>query len=347
LTDLLILNDSYRRFVADIKTRYQAAQLKAARRVNTELIEFYWQLGKAILDKQAQTAWGSKFLEQLAKDLQTAFPGAKGFSVRNLEFIRQFAQAYPDEVTKQTVSQLPWGHIIVLMQKVKDPVARAWYVENTLRNGISRSVLIMQIEQNLYQRQGIDVTKTSNFKARLPQPQSDLAQQMLKNPYSFDFLTIGKRAKEREIEGALVQHISKFLLELGAGFAFMGHQYKLNINGQDYFIDMLFYHVKLRAYVVVELKATAFKPEHTGKLNFYLSAVDDLLKSPHDNPTIGLLLCKSRDQFVAEYALRNVQSPIGVSEYELLRQLPQPLATELPSIEEIEAELGGEEHDSP
>lgn len=345
MTDVLTLDNSYRHFVAEIKARYQTAQLKAARRVNTELVEFYWQLGKAILDKQTQTTWGSKFLEQLAKDLQAAFPGAKGFSVRNLEFTRQFAQAYTDEITKQPVSQLPWGHIIVLMQKIKEPIARAWYVENTLKHGISRNVLTMQIEQDLYQRQGIDATKTSNFKARLPQPQSDLAQQMLKNPYSFDFLTIGKRAKEREIEQALVQHISKFLLELGAGFAFMGHQYKLTINGQDYFIDMLFYHVKLRAYVVVELKATTFKPEHTGKLNFYLSAVDDLLKSPHDNPTIGLLLCKSRDQFIAEYALRNVESPIGVSEYELIRQLPQPLASELPSIEELEAELSGEEND--
>lgn len=339
----LNLDSNYREFLTNIKKRYQSAQLKAAHFVNNELIQFYWQLGKDIIEKQTQAIWGSKFLDQLSADLLSLFPETKGFSVRNLKFMRQLAEYYPSEIGKQPVSQLPWGHIIVLMQKVKDSSIRDWYVKNALENGISRNILIMQIEQDLYSRQGKLDDKICNFKSLLPEPQSELATQMLKNPYNFDFLTVGPKAHERDIENGLTLHISKFLRELGVGFAFVGNQYKLNIEGDEYFLDMLFYHVKLHCYVVIELKATAFKPEYAGKLNFYLSAVDSILKTPQDNPTIGLLLCKSRKKFIAEYALRNVSSPIGISEYELLKKLPRKLATSLPSIEEIEAELSLEE----
>ncbi|WP_232051821.1 PDDEXK nuclease domain-containing protein [Aquicella siphonis] len=326
--------------MSEIKKRYQTAQLKAAHAVNKELIHFYWQLGTDIIEKQANAAWGSKFLDQLSRDLQSSFQGAKGFSVRNLKYMRKFAETYPQlTIGQQAVAQLPWGHIVVLIEKIKDPEAREWYAHNTLKNAISRNILIMQIEQDLYSRQAKPESKVSNFKNILPKPQSDLATQMLKNPYNFDFLTIGSEAREREIESALTQHISKFLRELGVGFAFMGSQYKLTVDGDDYFLDMLFYHTKLHCHVIIELKATEFKPEYTGKLNFYLSAVDDLLKSPQDNPTIGLLLCKTRKKFKAEYALRNITSPIGISEYELIKELPEKLATSLPTIEEIEAEL--------
>lgn len=336
----LTLDASYKEFISEIKERYQSAQLKAAHAVNKELIQFYWQLGKDIIEKQTQALWGSKFLEHLSSDLQSAFPGSKGFSVRNLKYMRKFAEVYPQlTIGQQAVAQLPWGHIIVLIEKIKDISAREWYANNALQNGVSRNILLIQIEQDLYSRQGQSENKVSNFKIRLPEPQSDLATNMLKNPYNFDFLTIGEKAHEREIEAGLTQHISKFLIELGAGFAFMGNQFKINIEGDDYFLDMLFYHVKLRSYVVIELKANSFKPEYAGKLNFYLSAVDSILKSETDNPTIGLLLCKTRSKLKAEYSLRNVSTPIGISEYELMQKLPTKLAVNLPSIETIEAEL--------
>jgi len=338
--DKLVLDSTYSDFLSRIKIRYQSAQLKAAQYVNRELVEFYWQLGKDIIEKQTQTAWGTKFLDQLSSDLQASFPGTKGFSVRNLKYMRRFAEHYPNPpIGQQLVAQLPWGHIILLIQKVTDLDARDWYTKNTLDNGTSRNILNMQIEQDLYGRQGIQEHKVSNFKTLLPEPQSDLATQMLKNPYNFDFLTVGPKALEREIEDGLTQHICKFLRELGVGFAFLGNQYKLSMEGDEYYLDMLFYHVKLHCYVVIELKANAFKPEYAGKVNFYLSAVDDILKTPQDNPTIGILLCKSRKKYIAEYALRNVTSPIGISEYDLIKKLPKKLATSLPSIEEIEAEL--------
>ncbi|MFO0319753.1 MAG: YhcG family protein, partial [Neisseriaceae bacterium] len=306
----LHLEQSYLEFISDIKQKYQASQLKAACAVNTQLIEFYWYLGKSIIEKQFYSTWGDKFLDQLSIDLQNEFVGSKGFSVRNLKFMRQFANLYPDKIGKQPVSQLPWGHIIVLMQKVKDADIREWYVQNALQNNISRNILIMQIEQDLYSRQAKNELKTSNFKTTLPKPQSDLALQMLKSPYNFDFLTIGSNAQEREMENALVNHISKFLIELGVGFAYMGHQYKISKDGDDYWLDLLFFHVKLNCYTVIELKSTDFQPEHAGKLNFYLSLVDDCLKEPHHNPTIGILLCKYHKKYKAEYALRNISSPI-------------------------------------
>jgi predicted nuclease of restriction endonuclease-like (RecB) superfamily len=338
----LHLEPSYLEFIAKIKDRYQSAQLRAAIHVNTEVIQFYWQLGKDIIDKQKSSAWGDKFLEQLSTDLQKEFQGAKGFSVRNLKLMRQFAELYPDSIRQQAVAQLPWGHIAVLMQKVKDKTALEWYAGNTLQNNISRNVIIMQIEQDLYSRQGKNEVKISNFHNTLPQPQSDLALQMLKNPYNLDFLTIGEDAKEKELEKELVKHISQFLTELGVGFAYMGKQYKVSSHGDDYWLDLLFFHVKLNCYAVVELKTTPFEPEYAGKLNFYLSLVDEVLKEPYHNPTIGILLCKEHKKYKAEYALRNIMSPIGVSEYQLIKQLPDKLKTELPSIEEIEAELSNE-----
>lgn len=336
----LFVDTEYQAFLADIKQSYQSAQLKAAHAVNREMIQFYWQLGKQILEKQAEVAWGSKFLEQLSRDLQIEFPGTKGFSVRNLKFMRQFAETYPDsEIGKQSVSQLPWGHIIVLMQQVKDTVEREWYANNTLKNGISRSVLIMQIEQNLYERQGKHAHKVTNFLTRLPPPQSDLALQLFKDPYDFRFLPVTEEAAEQEIEQAMVKHLSKLFLELGTGFAYMGNQYKLVIDGHDFFLDMLFYHTRLHCYFVCELKATEFKPEHVGKLNFYLAAVDDLLKSPSDNPSIGLLLCQKKSKVIAEYALKRTDGPIGIAEYQLMQKLPKELQDELPATEVLAHEL--------
>ncbi|MBP9777723.1 MAG: DUF1016 family protein [Rickettsiaceae bacterium] len=335
----LNLNDNYLNFVKEIKLRYQSAQLKAAYSVNIELIEFYWQLGKDIIDKQLHARWGDKFLEQLSLDLQNEFPGTKGFSIRNLKLMRQFAQLFPVSIRQQPVAQLPWGHIAVLMQKVKDNVALEWYAKNTLQNNISRNVLIMQIEQDLYTRQGSNDNKITNFHYTLPKPQSDLALQMLKNPYNFDFLTIAEDAQEKEVEDELIKHISKFLIELGVGFAYMGKQYKISSHGDNYWLDLLFFHVKLNCYVVIELKNNSFQPEYAGKLNFYLNLVDEELKEKHHNPTIGILLCKEHKKYKAEYALRNITSPIGVSEYQLIKQLPTDLKTTLPTVEELELEL--------
>lgn len=287
-----IIDTEYQSFLSEIKQHYQKAQLKAAYAVNQEMIQFYWHLGKEIVEKQAQTTWGSKFLQQLSKDLQQKFPATKGFSVSNLERMRKFAILYPQVIPAQAVRELPWGHIIVLIEQVKNPEARDWYAANTLKNGISRSVLTIQIKQKLYERQGIQTHKVTNFAQRLPSPQSDLAMQLFKDPYDFRFLPVTEEAEEQEIEQAMVNHLSKLFLELGKGFAYMGNQYRVTVEGNDYFLDMLFYHVHLRSYFVIELKGGEAKPEHVGKLNFYLALVDDLVKMPEDNPSIGLLLCK-------------------------------------------------------
>lgn len=334
----LILEPEYQVFLAHIKQHYQKAQLKAAYAVNHEMIQFYWQLGQMIIEKQDQTIWGSKFLDQLSKDLQAEFPGTKGFSTRNLKFMRQFAQLY-SEIGKQPVSQLPWGHIIVLMQQVKDPEAREWYAHNTLKNGIARSVLIIQIEQNLYERQGKNAHKVTNFSERLPSPQSDLAIQLFKDPYDFRFLPVTEKAKELEIENSMVANLRELFIELGTGFAYMGHQYKITVGDEDYFLDMLFYNVHLSCYFVIEIKATSVKPEHIGKLNFYLAVVDDLLRKPHDNPTIGLLLCKKHNKLVAEYSLKRTDGAIGIAEYRLLHELPKELKDSLPDLDLLEAKL--------
>ncbi|MDA8259628.1 MAG: PDDEXK nuclease domain-containing protein [Betaproteobacteria bacterium] len=334
----------YADWLADLKSRIHTAQQRAALAVNRELVLLYWQIGRDILERQARQGWGAKVIERLAHDLRTAFPDMKGFSRANLMYMRAFAEAWPDaEIVQQAVGQLPWGHNLVLLTRLKEPRLRLAYAQRALRHGWSRNVLNIHVETRLLEREGHAVT---NFEAQLPAPQSDLARDTLKDPYLFDFLGVGKEADERAIESAIVEHITRFLLELGAGFAYVGRQVPIEVGGDDFFIDLLFYHLKLRCYVVVELKAGPFKPEHAGQLNFYLSAVDAQVKAEQDHPTIGLLLCKSQNRVVAEYALRGSSKPIGVAEYQLVEALPAELQTSLPSIEQIERELGGEESGS-
>jgi len=304
------------------------------------LLKLYWQIGNDILQRQQQQGWGSKVIDQLAKDLRVAFPELKGFSARNLKYMRAFAEAWREpEFVQQPVAQLPWGHHLVLLTKLKESSSRLSYAALVQQHGWSRNVLVHQIESQVLQRQG---QATTNFAQTLPAPQSELAQQTLKDPYIFDFLSLGMAAHERDIEKALTQHISQFLLELGAGFAFVGKQVPLEIGGQDFYLDLLFYHLKLRCYLVIELKAGDFKPEHVGQLSFYLSAVDDHYKAEQDAPSIGLLLCKNRNKVIAEYALRDNSKPIGVSKYQLAQSLPPNLEDQLPSIERIEQELQGD-----
>ena len=277
------------------------------------------------------------YADWLAQDLRSAFPEMKGFSSRNLKYMRAFALAWPDlKFVQATLAQLPWYHHLALLDKLPCPESRQWYAAKAIEHGWSRNILVMQIETRLRERSGSAVT---NFPAILPKAQSDLARESLKDPYCFDFLGLNDEAQERTIENALVQHITHFLLELGAGFAYVGRQVHLEVGGDDFFIDLLFYHLKLHCYVVIELKGGQFKPEHLGQLGFYLTAVDAQVKSEHDNPTIGLLLCKSRNKVVAEYALRDKSQPIGVAEYQLIASLPEELQTSLPSIEQIEREL--------
>jgi len=336
----LHLDADYLNFLNDVKKKLRNSQIKATLAANTEQIKFYWEMGQAILKQQTSKQWGSHFLDQLSKDMRNEYPGMQGFSKRNLEHMRRFASLYPQlDFAKQAVSQLPWGHILKLMQAVDNIEERQWYAEKCIEHGWSRSILGMQIETNLFARQSKNHLKSDNFQQQLPEAQSDLARDMLKDPYKFDFLTIGTEAGERAIESALTKHIRDFLLELGEGFAFVGTQVPLTFGDQEYFIDMLFYHLKLRCYIVLELKAKPFKPEHTGQLGFSLAAVDDQLKHEHDNKTIGLLLCKTKNKLVADYALQNMNAPIGISEYHLSKALPKDLKTALPSIEEIEAEL--------
>jgi predicted nuclease of restriction endonuclease-like (RecB) superfamily len=337
------LDKDYASFFNEIKNQLKIAQLYTAKAVNTQVLQFYWQLGHDILRIQSlKKHWGNKLLEQLSHDMQALTPGLSGFSKRSLEYMRLLATIYPslEEFTQQPAAQLPWSHIQLLLDKFKiDPIRRAWYAAQTLAYGWSRPTLNTQIKSQLYERQGMEGNKSSNFKEQLPSPQSDLAHDMLKNPYNFDFLTISTDAQEREIEKALTTHIRDFLLELGAGFSFIGTQIPLEIDGEEFFIDILFYHLKLRCFVVCEIKAKKFKPADLGQLSFYLAAVDQTLRHEHDNPTIGILLCESRSKIIAEYALKNINAPIGVSEYTLAKNLPKEFKTNLPSIEEIENEL--------
>ena len=325
---------------AELKARIHSAQQRASLSVNRELVLLYWQIGQDILARQNREGWGAKVIERLAQDLRNAFPEMKGFSRANLMYMRSFAEAWPDAaIVQQTVGQLPWGHNLVLLTKLKTTDLRLAYAQRAIEHGWSRNVLTIHIERRLLEREGQAV---SNFTVQLPKPHSDLAHESLKDPYLFDFLGVAKEADEREIENAIVQHITQFLIELGAGFAFVGRQVHLEVGGDDFFMDLLFYHLKLRCYVVVELKAGAFKPEHAGQLSFYLSAVDAQIKAEQDNPTIGLLLCKSKNKVVAEYALRDSNKPIGVAEYQLIEALPAELQTSLPSIEAIEQALSGD-----
>ena len=332
--------EGYVDWLAELKTRIHTAQQRAALVVNCELVLLYWQIGQDILARQAAQGWGAKVIERLSQDLRSAFPEMKGFSRANLMYMRAFAAAWPDEqIVQQAVGQLPWGHNLVLLSQLKDPAQRLAYAESAIQHGWSRNVLNIHIETRLLERSGTAVT---NFSATLPAPQSDLARESLKDPYRFDFLGLSREAGERAIENALVKHVTEFLLELGAGFAFVGRQVLLDVGGDEFFIDLLFYHLKLRCYVVIELKGGKFKPEHLGQLGFYLTAVDEQVKHPQDNPTIGLLLCKSKNKVVAEYALRQNNQPLGVAEYKLIESLPPELATDLPSIEQIEQELMGD-----
>lgn len=329
--------EGYGDWLTDLKGRIHNAQQRATLAVNRELVLLYWQIGHDILTRQAQQGWGAKVIERLAQDLRVAFPDMKGFSPRNLKYMRAFAEAWPDvEFVQQAAAQLPWGHNLVLLDKLPGPETRRWYAAKAIEHNWSRNILVIQIEARLLERSGKAV---SNFENHLPKPQSDLARESLKDPYRFDFLGLTFDAQEREIENALVKHVTEFLLELGAGFAFVGQQVLLDVGGDEFFIDLLFYHLKLRCYVVIELKAGKFKPEHLGQLSFYLTAVDVQLKHSQDGPTIGLLLCKSKNKVVAEYALRDNARPIGVAEYQLVESLPAELQTSLPSIEQIEREL--------
>lgn len=327
----------YDELLRDLKERIRQAQVRAALAVNRELALLYWQIGRDILARQRQQGWGAKVIDRLSADLRKAFPEMKGFSPRNLKYMRAFAEAWPDEqFVQQIAAQIPWFHQCVILDKLKDPVEREWYIHKTIEHGWSRDVLALQIETSLFHRQGKAVT---NFAHTLPPPQSDLAGQLLKDPYNFDFLTLGDEAHERDLERELVKHIREFLLELGVGFAFVGSQYHLEVGGEDFFLDLLFFHLRLRCFIVVDLKMKAFKPDDAGQMNFYLSAVDDLLRQPDDQPSIGLILCKTKNRIVAEYALRGLSKPIGVSEFELTTALPEELKGSLPTIEELEAEL--------
>ncbi len=343
MSDLTPKIPGYDTLLRDLKQRIQNAQIKAALAVNTELVLLYWSIGRDILARQKEQGWGAKVIEKLSADLRREFPNMQGLSPRNLKYMRAFADAYPDEaIVQEALAQIPWYHNIALVEKLKDGAERLWYARATLECGWSRNVLAHQIETNLYGRQGKAIT---NFERTLPSPQSDLAQQLLKDPYNFDFLTLTRDARERELQEALLTHIRQFLLELGRGFAFVGGPYPLTVGGDEFEIDLLFYHLHLRCYVVIDLKIGKFAPEDAGQMNFYLSAVDDLLRHKDDAPSIGLILCKSKNEVVAEYALRDVNKPIGVSTQltrEIEASLPQDFQHSLPTVEEIEAELGSQ-----
>lgn len=333
---MLMNSNEYLATIEQVKQEIKAAQYKAAVHVNTELIMLYHSIGCVI---NAHKSWGNKFIENLAQDIKLEFPQTTGYSVRNLKYMAKFAQLFPDaEFVQASLAQITWYHNIALMDKVKDADAYLWYAVQTAKNGWSRNVLVHQIESGLYQRQAL-AEKISNFENRLPSPQSELAVQTMKDPYIFDFIPFKEDMVERDIERALVQDVTKLLLELGTGFAFLGNQYHLNVGGDDFYIDLLFYNLNLRCYVVIELKTGESKPEYAGQLNFYLSAVDGILKKEADNPSIGLLLCKSKNDLVAEYSLKDMSKPIGVSEYKITSTLPEELERQLPSVEDLQKRI--------
>lgn len=350
MTNIIKSNADYKQWLIDLKKRIRQSQLKAAVKVNSELINLYWSMGKDIVEKQENAKWGDGLIEQLSQDLKVEFPDMKGFSLSNLKYIRQWYSFYnqtnaisqqlvdqlEDTNVQRLVSQIPWGHNIKIVSKCQSISEALFYINKTIEFGWSRDMLDTRIGLNEFKRVG---SSSTNFSLTLPPVQSDLARQTLKDPYNFDFLSLSENYKERELEDALTDNISRFLLELGAGFAYVGRQVPLIVGDKEFFIDLLFYHLKLRCYVVIELKAVDFVPEFAGKLSFYLSAVNDILAHPTDNPTIGLMICKSKNHIVAEYALKGINQPIGVSEYELTKQFPKDFKGSLPTIEEIEAEL--------
>lgn len=334
---MLMNQAEYLETISAIKSEIKGAQYRAVLGANRELIMLYWRIGQVI---NAHKTWGNKFVENLAADIKLEFPTATGYSARNLKYMAKYAETYPDIEFVQTVSaQISWSHNVAILDKVKDADQRVWYMESASKNGWSKNVLVHQIESGLYERQTLS-GKVNNFAAALPPQQSELAQQMMKDPYVFDFIPFREDMVERDIERALVSEVTKLLLELGTGFAFLGNQYHLNVGGDDFYVDLLFYHLKLRSYVVIELKTGEFKPEYAGQLNFYLSAVDGILKAEGDNPSIGLLLCKTKNDLVAEYSLKDVSKPIGVSEYRVTGVLPEELRDQLPSVEDIQNRIG-------
>lgn len=333
---LEINKNQYKEIFENIKNEILKSQYKAMQTVNKELIFMYWHIGKIILEN---SQWGNKFIDNLAIDLKLEFPAIKGFSVRNLKYMRKIAEEYPDfKFVQEVLAQITWYHNVILMDKIKDIEIRKWYINETVKNGWSSNILKMQIDNKLYERQAIS-EKVTNFPSTLPDSQSDLALQTMKDPYLFDFISLKGKVKELEIESAMINKIKDVLIELGNGFAFVRNQYKLTVSNKDYFIDLLFYHLKLKCYIVVELKAREFEPTDAGQLNFYLSAIDDLVKDESDNPSIGLLLCKTKDKFTVEYALKDINKPIGVSEYKLLEDIPEYLQSQLPKAEEIELHI--------
>jgi predicted nuclease of restriction endonuclease-like (RecB) superfamily len=337
MSDRLSPFSGYEDVLRTLKERIRNAQMRAILTVNQEMVVLYWQIGQEILTRQKERGWGAKVIDQFAKDLQKSFPEMKGFSSRNLKYMRSFAEAYPQEaIVQEVLAQIPWYHNIALLEKIKVPQERLWYAHQTVQYGWSRNVLVHHIESSLYSRTGKAVT---NFERVLPPPDSDLAQQMMKDPYNFSFLSLEKESQERDLERALTDRICEFLLELGVGFAFMGSQYHLSVDGDDYYIDLLFYHAKLHCYIVIDLKMGEFQPEFSGKMSFYITAIDDLLRQPEDKPTIGIILCKGKKKTAAEYTLRDINKPIGISTYQLKKTLPEQFRENLPTLEQLEVEL--------
>ena len=333
ITTLNADDNHYIALLNDLKGRIRTAQIKAALAVNTELIFLYWQIGQEILSQQQQRGWGSKVIDRLADDLKREFPDMRGFSRSNLKNMRAFAEAWPDwEIGQQLVGQIPWGHNVLILQKVKDVEARLWYLHKTLENGWSRNVLALQIEAGLYTGQS---GATNNFERTLPKLQSDLANSIIKDPYHLDFLAVDAEIKEQDVKRALVKHMRDFLLELGVGFSFVGSNYRLAIGDEEFSLDLLFYHLELRCFVIIDLKMGKFQAEYSGRMNLYISAVDEQKCKEYDQPTIGIILCKTKNQTIAEYALRNLRNPIAVATHEL----PQKLQHELPSAELLQTEL--------
>jgi predicted nuclease of restriction endonuclease-like (RecB) superfamily len=329
--------DNYSAFLTELKQRIRGARLAASLSVNRELVLLYWSIGRDILARQRAEGWGAKIIDRLAADLHRAFPDMTGMSARNLRYMRTFAKSWPhEEFVQQVVAQLPWGHNTCLLDAVRVPVEREWYARQAIENGWSRHVLAHQIESKLFARRGRALT---NFSRTLPATQSELAQQIVKDPYSFAFLSLARDAQERDLERGLTEHLRALILELGKGFAFVGSQYRMEVAGQDYYLDLLFYHLRLRCCVVFELKMEGFKPEFAGKMNFYLSVVDHQLRHPSDQPSIGIILCKGRNEVIVEYALRDMSKPMGVAEYRFSKALPKQLQRDLPTTEDLAQEV--------
>lgn len=330
-------NAEYTAWLTDLKLRVREAQTKAIIKVNSEMIMLYWQIGHDILDRQAKHGWGANVVNQLSTDLKREFPDMTGFSRSNLMYMRSFAESWSDHAIIQApLGQLTWYHQIALLTNLKDQSERLWYASEAVKNGWSRNVMVAQIDTQLHLRKGAAVT---NFKTTLPAPQSELVQQTFKDPYIFDFLTIAHDAKERDVELGLIDHISKFMMELGKGFAYLGRQYPLQVGGQDYFLDLLFYNVNLHCFVIIDLKIDDFKPEYAGKMQFYLNVLDGVHKSPIGAPPIGMILCRGKNNVIVEYALKDSTKPLGVATYTVTQTPPPEIKAVMPSIEEFEREM--------